>query len=82
MHPDVDASPLARAAFRRGQTVFDLIYRPRATRLLKDAARAGADALDGFEMFLAQALAQFRLFTGRAPDEALARATLEEALAS
>ena len=82
MHPDVDATPLARAAFRHGQTVFDLIYRPRATRLLKDAARAGADVLDGFEMFLAQALAQFRLFTGRAPDEALARATLEEALAS
>jgi 3-dehydroquinate dehydratase/shikimate dehydrogenase len=82
MHPDVAASPLAGAAFRRGQTVFDLTYRPRATRLLQDAARAGADVLGGLEMFLAQALAQFRLFTGRAPDEALARATLVDALAS
>jgi 3-dehydroquinate dehydratase/shikimate dehydrogenase len=82
MHPDVAASPLEGAAFRRGQTVFDLIYRPRATRLLQDAARAGADALEGLEMFLAQALAQFRLFTGREPDAALARATLLDALAS
>lgn len=82
MHPDVTASPLADGALRRGQVVVDLVYRPRRTCLLLQAARAGAVAIGGFEMFLAQALAQFRLFTGAEPDGALARATLERALES
>jgi 3-dehydroquinate dehydratase / shikimate dehydrogenase len=88
MHPEVSASPLDGAALsrggdgalRRGQVVLDLVYRPRRTRLLLQAARAGAVAIGGFEMFLAQALAQFRLFTGVEPDAALARAALERAL--
>jgi 3-dehydroquinate dehydratase/shikimate dehydrogenase len=80
MHPEVAASPLPDGALRRGQVVLDLVYRPRRTRLLLQAARAGAAAIEGFEMFLAQALAQFRLFTGVEPDAALARATLARAL--
>jgi len=80
MHPEVDRSPLGEDAFRAGQVVFDLVYRPRETRLLAQARRAGARAIDGLEMFLAQALAQFAIFTGRAGDEVLARATLLKAL--
>lgn len=80
MHPEVAESPLPEGALRRGQVVLDLVYRPRRTRLLLQAARAGAAAIEGFEMFLAQALAQFRLFTGVEPDAALARATLARAL--
>ena len=80
MHPEVAASPLPDGALRRGQVVLDLVYRPRRTKLLLQAARAGAVAIGGFEMFLAQALAQFRLFTGVEPDAALARAALERAL--
>jgi 3-dehydroquinate dehydratase/shikimate dehydrogenase len=44
--------------------VHDLVYRPTWTRLLRDCAAAGARAVPGVEMFLAQARAQVRLFCG------------------
>jgi len=83
MEPDRDSSPLAggAGALRAGQVMLDLVYRPRRTRLLEQAEAAGARPLDGFEFFLAQALAQFRIFTGRDGDAELARATVERALA-
>ena len=47
--------------------VFDMVYQPRRTRLLQDAAAHGARTVDGLSMFLAQAAAQARWFTGRQP---------------
>ena len=47
------------------ELVFDVVYTPRKTRLLKDAEAAGAIIVGGVEMFLRQAISQFNLFTGR-----------------
>lgn len=47
-----------------GSAVLDMVYQPLHTRLLRDAARAGAIAIPGIEMFLTQAAAQCELFTG------------------
>lgn len=47
------------------QLVFDSVYTPRKTRLLKEAEAAGAIIVSGVEMFLRQAIGQFNLFTGR-----------------
>lgn len=44
--------------------VFDAVYTPRKTTLLKDAEAAGAITVSGVEMFLRQAIGQFHLFTG------------------
>lgn len=44
--------------------VFDAVYTPRDTQLLKDAAAAGCTIVDGVAMFVGQAVEQFRLFTG------------------
>jgi 3-dehydroquinate dehydratase / shikimate dehydrogenase len=44
--------------------VFDAVYTPRWTRLLRDAEAAGCLVVDGVEMFVGQAAAQFTLFTG------------------
>ena len=52
-----------------GTYVLDMIYHPRQTRLLADAAAAGAVPVSGVEMFLTQAAEQVRLFTGQRPDE-------------
>ena len=51
--------------------VLDMVYQPRRTRLLRDAAQGGAKTVDGLAMFLAQAAAQARWFTGKglAPDQ-------------
>lgn len=44
--------------------MFDAVYTPRNTRLLKEASEVGGIAVSGVEMFIRQALGQFRLFTG------------------
>ncbi|KAL8516724.1 hypothetical protein ACS0TY_015107 [Phlomoides rotata] len=52
------------------ELVFDAVYTPRKTRLLKEAEAAGAIVVSGVEMFFRQAAAQFSLFTGqKAPEE-------------
>ncbi len=73
MWPDVDDSPMPADALRGSRLVFDLIYNPLETRLLKDAAGAGATALSGLDMFVRQAAMQFALWTGSSPDTRQAR---------
>ncbi len=55
---------------RRGTLVFDMVYRPRTTRLLRDVLTAGGRVVRGEEMFLAQAAAQIERFVGRTLPEA------------
>jgi len=45
--------------------VFDAVYTPLKTRLLRDAEAAGAGTVSGLEMFVGQAARQFELFTGK-----------------
>ena len=57
--------------------VFDMIYRPRVTKLMQLAAQRGIETVSGVEMFLAQGTAQWEIWTGeRAPVEAMRRAVL------
>lgn len=63
MHPDTNASPLPDFPFTNEMTVFDCVYNPVETRLLRDARVLGARTISGADMFLAQALAQIELWT-------------------
>lgn len=66
MHPDVDDTPLPPAAFSRpGMVVFDTIYHPENTMLLKLARERGSKGITGVDMFLRQAALQFKLYTGQ-----------------
>ncbi|XP_075659468.1 bifunctional 3-dehydroquinate dehydratase/shikimate dehydrogenase, chloroplastic-like [Castanea sativa] len=70
MHPNTDRIPVAEVTLQDYQLVFDSVYTPRKTRLLKDAEAAGAIIVSGVEMFLRQAIGQLSLFTGKeAPEE-------------
>ncbi|XP_062144759.1 bifunctional 3-dehydroquinate dehydratase/shikimate dehydrogenase, chloroplastic-like [Alnus glutinosa] len=70
MHPNTDRIPVSEATLADYQLVFDSVYIPRKTRLLKESEAAGAIIVSGVEMFLRQAIGQFNLFTGReAPEE-------------
>ena len=64
------ASPVKPEALRNAQLVYDLIYNPLETQLLKDAKIAGCKTLGGMAMLISQAGEQFRLWTGEeAPTE-------------
>jgi len=76
MFPAVEGSPL-EARELNCRLVFDTIYRPRVTRLLRLAARRGVATVSGVEMFIAQGTAQWEIWTGeRAPAEVMRRAVL------
>ena len=78
LHPDVEGLPIPVAALRKGTAVFDSVYRPLETRLLREAAARGCRTVDGLGMLVHQAAEQVRLWSGRAPDpERLRRAALE-----
>jgi shikimate dehydrogenase len=55
---------------RAGMVVFDLVYTPPETELLREARRAGCTCIHGTEMFVHQACAQFLAFTGIEVDTA------------
>ena len=67
MWPAVEESPMPGDALKPGMVIFDTIYNPRPTKLLRDAAGHGCVAIDGLTMFLQQARRQFQLWTGLLP---------------
>ena len=78
MHPKENASLVPKALFRPGQVVFDAVYNPLETRLLRDAKACGLRVISGVEMFINQAVLQFERFTGvPAPEEVMRRVVME-----
>src|SRR5438067_1484638 len=69
MHPRDGISPLAPGELRC-RIVMDLIYRPQKTQLLKLAAQKGIATVSGVEMFLAQGIAQWEIWTEKRTPEA------------
>ena len=68
----VDETPLPAKLHRRGTVVLDMVYDPLETRFLRDAQAAECTIVDGLEMLLAQAVAQFETWTGvEAPVEVM-----------
>jgi len=81
MHPNVKASPLPPDALRKGMVVFETIYNPLETLLLKQAKQAGCCVIDGVGMFVEQAALQFEAWTGRSAPRELMRRVVVERLA-
>ena len=78
MHPKEDVSLVPPGLFRSGQVVFDIVYTPLETKLLADASAHGLKVISGVEMFINQAVLQFRHFTGvDAPEEVMRRVVME-----
>lgn len=76
MYPRVSQSPLESREINC-RLLFDLIYRPRLTKLMQLAARRGIETVSGLEMFIAQGVAQWEIWMGRrAPVAAMRKALL------
>lgn len=79
MHPHVDKSPVKPALLRKDLAVFDVVYNPLETKLIRDAKKAGAKTVCGVEMFINQAVLQFELWTAkRAPVELMRKIVLKK----
>ena len=77
MHPNVDQSPLPAEYLRAGMVVFETIYNPAETLLLRGARSVGLQVVDGLSMFIFQAARQFELFTSHpAPLDVFRRCVL------
>jgi len=79
--PHAQESPLPADRLRPDLAVFDTVYSPRPTRLLRDAITAGCRTIDGLAMFIHQAEAQFEIWTGRKPPTGVVAAAAESELA-
>lgn len=65
MTPNVSNSPISKEYIRPGSVVFDVIYTPLETKLMKEAKERGARAISGLGMLVAQGLEQERLWLDR-----------------
>ncbi len=82
MHPNIDESPLPADCLKNDMTVFDSVYNPAETLLLKNAKKAGAKIISGLTMFINQAAAQFKIFTGQDLNRDLVRLAISTCLGS
>ena len=60
--------------------MFDAVYNPLETRLLREAKEAGCAQASGLDMFVGQAARQFSLFTGEEPALDLMRAAVLDSM--
>jgi shikimate dehydrogenase len=78
MHPHVDESAF-EGPFD-GRLVYDLVYNPSPTRLMRNAAAAGCETIGGLDMLIAQAEDQSEWWIGRRPPAGLMREAAMQAL--
>jgi shikimate dehydrogenase len=67
MSPEIDATPVPAELLRADLTVFDVVYNPLQTRLLREAKAAGAKTIDGLEMLVRQGAVSFEIWTAVKP---------------
>lgn len=79
MHPNVDDSPFQESSINQFMVVFDTVYNPENTLLVKQARRKQARVITGVDMFVRQAAYQYRLFTGKDAPTDLMRLKIKQA---
>ena len=80
MYPHVNETAYSKASLRTDMLVFDAVYNPEHTLLVKSALDKGCKVVTGIEMFVGQACYQFKLFTGQKASASKMRILLKEAI--
>jgi len=78
MKPLENEMPIPTKFITNKQIVFDIVYVPFETKLLREAKKRGAKIIHGIEMLLHQGTAQFEIYTGHKAPEEVMRKTLYE----
>jgi shikimate dehydrogenase len=71
MAPDTDRSPWPDLPMPQNTTVYDLVYNPRETRLVRDARSQGLSAYTSLGMLIEQAVRAFEIWTGVRPSRSV-----------
>lgn len=83
MAPNTEATPWPDAScFTPDHVIYDLVYTPRRTRLLREAEAQGARTQDGLAMLIGQAAAAYKQWTGQAMPLQTVRDEVEATLAA
>ena len=80
MHPNVDETPFEKHHLRPSMVVFDAVYNPENTLLIKEARSRNCKVVTGVDMFVRQACLQFKLFTGQDGPAELMREVVKRAI--
>lgn len=74
MTPDITSTPLDEGFILKRHTIFDIVYSPPNTKLLRIGAEKGCKTIPGIEMLLHQGAKQFEIWTGiKAPYDIMKR---------
>ncbi len=82
MHPNIDETPFDRQHLRREMVVFDTVYNPETTLLIKGAREVGCKTITGVDMFVRQAAYQYKLFTGRDANREVMQKAVQKAISA
>ena len=83
MMPNVDRSPWPEnLPFPKNAAIYDLVYNPTETKLVRDARRQGLNAMTGLGMLIEQAALAFEAWTGCHPSREIMRAAVEQSAVS
>ncbi|MHA1460171.1 MAG: shikimate dehydrogenase [Promethearchaeota archaeon] len=80
MYPDVNKSPISKELLTDRLLVYDIIYNPLQTQLLKDASEIGCKTLNGIDMFVNQGALAFEWWTDKKPNINLMKEKIIEIL--
>ena len=80
MHPNLDQTPFEKRGLRREMVVFETIYNPEQTLLLKLARESGCAVVTGVNMFVRQGAIQFKLFTDQEAPIELMRSEIKRTI--
>ena len=67
MSPDTDETPVPAKLLKPSLVVFDVVYNPTQTRLMREAEAAGAKTIGGLDMLVWQGALAFEKWTGQKP---------------
>ncbi|MBT7102607.1 shikimate dehydrogenase [archaeon] len=67
MHPHEDASPIPKESLKPNHIIFDVIYNPLKTKLIKDAESIGCKTISGVNMLVHQGAQSLRIWLGIEP---------------
>jgi len=80
MHPETQRTPVEKNILHSGLLVFDMVYNPVITRLLREAEEVGAAILPGVNMLVYQGATAFKMWTGVDPPVETMKAAVKKAL--